>query len=297
MTRAILSLCSGIGGLDLGLERAGVGHVACLVERDEWCRGVLGAHWPEAEMHDDVTTFSGAGRSVDLVVGGFPCQPFSLAGKRLAQRDERHLWPHFARIIDEVRPRACVFENVLGLRTAGLRDVLADLAARGFDVEWACLRASDYGAPHLRPRIFIVATHPGRVVVREQPGWLSGACESERAPIPGDDVAPQLDAHSNSGGGGREIWSRELQPERFFEGSLTADADCLRRLEQARSLAEIRGWSRVCGWSLGPAASLDDGLPPGVVRGEVGRARKALGNAVVVRCAEVVGRALVGAAF
>ena len=180
------SLLSGIGGLELGLERAGLGPVMWQAEWDPYCRAVLRRHWPGASRFADVREVTSGAARVDVVCGGFPCQPVSVAGQRLAQADERWLWPEFARIIRDVEPRAVVVENVPGLRTAGLRDVLADLADLGFDAEWTCVAAGEdprrthgwphAGAPHERRRLFLVATHPDRAEVRQQPGWLGRAC-------------------------------------------------------------------------------------------------------------------------
>lgn len=255
------SLFSGIGGLELGLERAGLGPVLWQAERDAFCRAVLAKHWPDAHRFSDVREVtSAAAARVDVLCGGFPCQPVSVAGKRLAQDDPRWLWPEFARIAAELRPRAIVVENVPGLRTAGLRDVLADLAALGFDAEWTHLGAGEVGAPHLRDRLFLVATDADRVQLRDEPGWLARAADRACAPVPRDAVAR----------------------------CLPSDSDPVRRLEQARSLAVERGWSRYCGWELGAIARVDDGVP----RGTHSARRKALGNAVVVAVAEVIGRAL-----
>ena len=155
----VLSLFSGIGGLDLGLQRAGM-TVVGQVEIDPWCRKVLAKHWPEVPRHDDVRTCAGwwGRRPVpDLIAGGFPCQPVSTAGKRMAQDDPRWLWPAMAGVIRHLRPRYVLVENVRGLSTAGLGDVLGDLAALGFDAEWGVLSACAVGAPHPRERLFIVA--------------------------------------------------------------------------------------------------------------------------------------------
>src|SRR5262245_38127917 len=109
------SLFAGIGGFDLGFERAGM---KCVwqVEIDPYATKVLEKHWPHVRRHDDVQTFPPAGDwRCDVICGGFPCQPVSLAGKRRGQDDERWLWPHFSRIIRELRPRFAVVENVPGL--------------------------------------------------------------------------------------------------------------------------------------------------------------------------------------
>ena len=129
----VLSLFSGIGGLDLGLQRAGM-TIAGQVEIDPWCRKVLAKHWPEVPRHDDVRTCAGwwGERPVpDLICGGFPCQPVSSAGRRVAQSDPRWLWPLMAGVVAELRPGWVVIENVPGLLRLGLADVLGDLAGLG----------------------------------------------------------------------------------------------------------------------------------------------------------------------
>lgn len=163
----VLSLFSGIGGIELGLERAGMTPVG-QVELSEWCRGVLAKHWPTVARHDDVTTTpewwaSKKRPRVDVVCGGFPCQPFSIAGKQKGTEDDRWMWPAMADVIRAVRPRYVVVENVAAL----VRDwrawgtVLSDLHALGFDAEWATLRASDFDAPHQRQRVYLVAYTQG----------------------------------------------------------------------------------------------------------------------------------------
>jgi DNA (cytosine-5)-methyltransferase 1 len=149
------SLFSGIGGFDLGLERAGMTPL-WQVEIDDYCRRVLAKHWPGVKRYGDIREITDL-EPVDLICGGFPCQPVSVAGKRLAQSDERWLWPEFYRIVRMVRPRFVLVENVPGLLTAGIGDVLGDLAASGYDAEWSVLSACTLGAPHTRERLFIVA--------------------------------------------------------------------------------------------------------------------------------------------
>ena len=154
------SLFSGIGGLDLGLERAGM---ECIwqVEIDNYCQRILIKHWPNIPKFGDIKDVGAHNlETPDLICGGFPCQPVSLAGKREAQADTRWLWPEFARVVDELQPRYVLVENVPGLYTAGGSEVLADLATFGYNAEWHSIPASAVGAPHLRYRIFIVGWNP-----------------------------------------------------------------------------------------------------------------------------------------
>lgn len=127
------SLFSGIGGFDLGLERAGM-TVKWQVENDPYCNRVLAKHWPDVTRYGDIKTIDWSEvEHVDLICGGFPCQPVSLAGKRQAQADERWLWPEFARAVCALRPRYVLVENVPGLLSKGLGDILGDLAALGME--------------------------------------------------------------------------------------------------------------------------------------------------------------------
>lgn len=162
----VLSLFSGIGGLELGLERAGM-TVVGQVENNPFCRQVLTKHWPEVPKHDDIRTAVDWWHSVDrpavhIVAGGFPCQTVANPGLRLAQADERWLWPDMARVVRAVRPRVVIVENVAGLLSLGMDEVLGELAADGFDAEWTVLSACTVGAPHPRERVFIVAHAQGQ---------------------------------------------------------------------------------------------------------------------------------------
>jgi DNA (cytosine-5)-methyltransferase 1 len=161
------SLFSGIGGLELGLEWAGLGSTIWQCEKDPFCREVLKKHWPDAIVFDDVCTIGAANLpTVDILCGGFPCQDLSFAGKRAGIRGKRSgLWIEFVRIIREIRPQYVVMENVSALLAGGLSGILGALATIGYDAWWDCIPASAIGAPHQRDRIFIVA-HSSR------DGWL-----------------------------------------------------------------------------------------------------------------------------
>lgn len=149
------SLFSGIGGLDLGLERAGW-DVQWQVENNDFCNCVLKKHWPDVKRFGDIKTLDDKVGAVDLVCGGFPCQPVSVAGRRKGQEDARWLWPEFTRILGLVRPRLILVENTPGLLSLGMGAVLGSLAALGYDAEWDSLPAAAFGAPHLRYRVFLV---------------------------------------------------------------------------------------------------------------------------------------------
>lgn len=157
----VLSLFAGIGGLDLGLQRAGV-TVVGQVEIDPFCQRVLAKHWPEVPRHDDVHTAAAWWRSeprprVDVVAGGFPCQPVSTAGRKLAQADERWLWPAMRDVITAIQPTWVIVENVPGLHRRGLGIVLTDLQRAGYRARAGLISACAVGAPHARQRLFVLA--------------------------------------------------------------------------------------------------------------------------------------------
>lgn len=187
----VLSLFAGIGGLDLGLERAGM-TVVGQVEIDPFCRSVLERHWPDVPRHDDVRTavawwMDRARPPVDVVCGGFPCQPFSTAGLRGGTGDPRWGWPWMANVVRAVRPRHVVVENVAALLmdAEAFGWLLGDLAELGFDAEWSVLSACAVGAPHTRERLFLVAYANGG----DGPSRLGVVPFGTSAVLAGDDAA------------------------------------------------------------------------------------------------------------
>lgn len=163
----MLSLFAGIGGFDLGLERAGMTVVA-QCEIDPFCRSRLAKHWPEVPCYDDVRELSAARLvrdgvgSIDLICGGFPCQDISLAGRMSGIGGQKSgLWSEYLRLIKEAEPRFVIIENSPVLRSRGLDQILNELAAVGYDAEWHCIPANSLGAPHRRDRVWIIAYPAG----------------------------------------------------------------------------------------------------------------------------------------
>lgn len=182
-----LSLFSGIGGLDLAAEWAGVETVG-QCEFADYPTKVLEKHWPNVprwrDMRD-VTIESVRDRGierVDIISGGFPCQPHSLAGKRLSSCDERDLWPEYKRVVSEIKPRWVVAENVWGLLSSEngrfFRGILRDFAGMGFNVGWLTYPASWVGAIHRRARVFIVANSN-----RERRGSMGENKQNQRGTV------------------------------------------------------------------------------------------------------------------
>ena len=164
-----MALCAGGGGLELGVGIAEPGLVVvCHVEREAFAAATLVCAMEEgflapAPVWDDLKTFDGRPwrGAVDLVLAGYPCQPFSLAGKRRGDADPRHLWPHVARVIRECEPRRVFLENVPGHLRLGGAAVAGELRAMGYRVAGCLVSAEEVGATHLRERLFLMADAPG----------------------------------------------------------------------------------------------------------------------------------------
>ncbi|MBP6876552.1 MAG: DNA cytosine methyltransferase [Phenylobacterium sp.] len=185
-----LSLCAGYGGLDLGVHIAEPGYrTVCYVERDLHAAATIAARMEDgalspAPIWDDLRSFDGRpwrGR-VHLLLAGYPCQPFSVAGKRRGVDDPRHLWPEVRRIIDEVRPAAVFAENVAGHLTLGFPEVAGDLRTLGYGVTAGLFSAAEVGAPHIRKRLFILANADVRGGSQSAgPDHIAGGHDTEAA--------------------------------------------------------------------------------------------------------------------
>ena len=185
----VLSLCAGYGGIELGLERLGLRlRTVAYVEREGFATANLAAkieagELAKAPIHTDVKTFPYEifRGLVDVMLAGYPCQPFSSAGKRKGEDDPRHLWPHIADGIVACRPSAVFFENVQGHVTLGLRDVLHDLGRMGYRTTWGLFSAAEVGAPHQRKRVYILGWLPDsngrRLMQHIEPKLADATCE------------------------------------------------------------------------------------------------------------------------
>lgn len=150
------SLFAGYGGLSIAVEHVFDAELAWYSEFDQAPSQVMAAHWPGVPNLGDITKIDWSQvPPVDIIDGGYPCQPFSLAGARRGVEDERHLWPHVVEALRHLMPPRVVFENVRGHLSIGFDEVLRDLSWLGYDVEWRLIAASEIGAPHRRQRLFI----------------------------------------------------------------------------------------------------------------------------------------------
>lgn len=276
-----LSLFSGIGGLDLAAERAGF----VTVGQCEWAdypTKVLEKHWPDIPRWRDIRTltkerfYERTGiRTVDVISGGFPCQPFSVAGKRRGKEDDRYLWPEMIRVIDELRPTWVVGENVAGIVNLALDTVLSDLERQGYQTRAFIIPACGVDAPHRRDRCAIVAwNHDSKPNRRKPLSSVTRTSERQGAKPCGirNDVA-----HCDCVG--LEASRPEQSPARSAgSGTDVADAMCADRegrrpseIEAGRAEPTIGGW-----WPVEPdVGRVAYGVPHRVDR------LRCLGNAVV----------------
>lgn len=283
MTLTIGSLFSGIGGLELGLERSGIGHVVWQCEIDPFCRAVLAKHWPTVRRFVDVTQ-PRRWPLVDLVCGGFPCQDVSSAGKRRGLGGRRSgLWHHFASVVRQVRPRFVVVENVASGAKAWLPTIRRDLRRLGYRTRALGIAASDVGAPHLRRRVFVVA-YSERGLLRDESGGGRGA-KRKGTSVVGDDGKARTPADAYGEG----------EPALAFDAEVAGAPESAPdsrgpRREGARTDShEVRGGPAASAWRTPQPDFLR--VADGISRGMDSPRRriKALGNAVVPQCAEVVG--------
>lgn len=184
------SLCSGYGGLDTAVRTVFGGSVVWHADSDPGAAAILTHHWPHTpNLGDIAATDWRAVPPVDVLTAGYPCQPFSLAGRQKGLADDRHIWPHIATALRVLRPRYAIFENVPGHLRLGFDTVLTDLAALGFDAEWCLARADEVGAPHRRERLFLLAWPADTASPRLETGWEGR---------PGGDAPADTDDRSNS---------------------------------------------------------------------------------------------------
>ena len=158
-----LDLFSGIGGFSLGLEATGGFETVAFCDYDSYCQKILRKHWPWVTIYDDIKELnheklnSNGHTKIDIITGGYPCQPFSIAGRQKGEQDPRHVWPEMFRLVKELRPTWVIGENVSGHVKLGLDTVLENLESEGYSARTFSISASSIGANHQRERIWIVA--------------------------------------------------------------------------------------------------------------------------------------------
>jgi len=246
----VLDLFSGIGGFSIGLEKVGFETVAfCEIER--YCQEVLRRHWPDTPIYGDVKQLTGDqlradGIIPDVIVGGYPCQPFSVAGRQRGEEDERHLWPEVHRLIRELRPRWVICENVSGHIKLGLDEVLSTLEAEGYTVWPFIIPACAVDAPHKRDRVWIVA--------------YSNRSSDRRAPRQDESANGEVSQRDNRGviDQPSEICAADVGDAISEYGQFNKPRPSGRRLGLERHLLDEGRWSEEADTTDRPSADVAD---------------------------------------
>jgi len=294
----VLDLFSGIGGFSLGLERTGGFETVAFCEIDPFCQKVLKKHWPDVPIYNDVRKLDYDG-SVDVITGGFPCQPFSTAGKRKGKDDDRHLWPSMLRLIQKYRPSWIVGENVDGLVSLGLDSVLSDLGSSGYGARTFVIPACAVNAPHRRYRLWIVANSQsagkrGEIGNLRQEDGGSWGTLFQQFDSTVEGAIPNAKSEQNRGEEQRGIFRHPDATVIADPGDIGREGSVCKAVQwqpgeprqfERSSAIWNNGWPvsapRICG--------VDDGIPQRTHR------LKALGNAVVPQIPEMIGRAILEA--
>jgi len=305
MSMRLLDLFSGIGGFSYAAEKLIGGYeTVAFCEMDEFCQKVLKKHWPQVPIFDDVRTLDAArlGR-IDIVTGGYPCQPFSQAGRRQGEEDERHLWPEMLRIIKSCQPRYVVAENVAGHVTMGLDQVLTDLEDQGYTTRPIIVPACAKNAPHRRDRVWIIGQ-----LMADTYKWQSRSGDesksdetqqfefstdntSERGIVANSNSRRSFEEHSStinreneglrskhesSGSGTKETRADVANSDSFRcrGGSCKGCSDCKRQIlsteRKGREVgSKVEGCSQSCGTSRSVeqrVGNMADGISKGLLR-------------------------------
>ena len=292
-----LDLFSGIGGFALGLSMTGGFKTTGFCEIDPFCQKVLKKHWPDVPIYEDVRNFHHDG-TVDIITGGYPCQPFSVAGQRKGEKDDRHLWPEMFNCIKKYRPSWVIGENVAGHINMGLDSVLSDLESEGYGTRVFVIPACAVDAKHRRNRVWIVghSQHNGSLTSKKTRRLLDKSeksrgqkpeRESKRASSAPDNVA------NNDGGRCKGACTGTKKHDATICREDVADTNNTGREEQRRAQPTQEAHKAAeCGsqWSIEPdVGRVANGVPNRVDR------LRALGNAVVPQIPYVLGTAILEA--
>jgi len=237
-----VDLCSGIGGFALGFQWAQLSKPVLFCDNDHFCQQVLAKHWPDVPIAGDVEELSLAPDrfipNCDIITAGYPCPPFSLAGKRRGEKDDRHIWPYICKIIAHKRPTWCVFENVYGHVSLGLDTVLSDLEAEGYATRAFVVPACSVDAPHRRDRVWIIASHADSESQSDVTGygeegqWLGWAGNAGNAGC--------LTKGQSCGGFSQEQFNSKAQGQWSVEGHRFADT--------GKDVADTDSWEAINQW-------------------------------------------------
>jgi len=281
-----LDLFSGIGGFSLGLEKVGFKTIA-FCEREEYCRMLLQKHWKGVKIYNDIKKLEAKDikEPVDILTGGFPCQPYSVAGKQKGTNDDRYLWPEMFRVIKEVKPTFIVAENVRGL--INIQDgmvfetVCSDLESEGFEIQTFIIPAAGVGAPHKRERVWIVgySKYNGSLTskIERRDNKINDRAEE------GENTTLQPERTSRSG---NNVTMENSGCELYERSSIRGkDEDETRKeITNQHQRSSSTSWRS---WEFEP----DVGRVANGVPGRAHRLR-GLGNAIIPKIAEEIGRSI-----
>ena len=301
----VLDLFSGIGGFSLGLERAGMKTVA-FCEIDEFCRKILNKHWPDVPVFKDIKALANGSEGLipgcDLICGGVPCQPFSVANanKRKGQEDDRHLWPYMFEIVKQQKPSFVIVENVAGFVNMALDDVLSDLESEGYASQSYLIPACAVDAPHRRERCWVISYSDSAAVWHRTERQEIGRhnVQAGRETVTAHDGEAQFVAHTDS------EWQQQSQGDQQESRGRSSDssedvADSSRRRMERHRTSGVKKSQPSSGSRL-PRRNSARGEPavwppePRVGRVAYGVPNrvdriKGLGNAVVPQLVQAIG--------
>ncbi len=309
-----VDLCSGIGGFALGFEWAELSSPILFCDTDDWCRRVLRKHWSDVPIAEDVKELAHDPERLvpdcDILTAGYPCQPFSVAGKQRGAEDDRHIWPEIRTIVEAKRPAWCVFENVYGHIKLGLDEVLSDLEAIGYSTRPFVVPACSVNAPHKRNRVWIVGNtqHDGSsppAIGGEHKEDARGASKGKKASKQSartggrgnDSNVADTDSDDGRHGSGSKSQEREARLEHGRGGKRQPIgqpdenvADTKSQQRNDRQHRKQSSWSIVGGvetWGVEPdVGRVANGIPRRVDR------IRGLGNAIVPQIAQQIGTAI-----
>jgi DNA (cytosine-5)-methyltransferase 1 len=275
----LLDLFSGIGGFSLGLESTGYFQTIAFVEKDKFCRQVLQKNFNNIPIEEDIRNVRGSNYAADVITGGFPCQPFSVAGKRKGTADDRYLWDETIRVVAECKPRWFIGENVEGLININngmvLRQVQTDLEEQGFQVQCIVIPASGIGAWHQRKRIWIVAYSNNNGSYRSQRNETEQSSNKQENRLSFRD---DKDVPNTSNQGLQRFNTKQLTSEQELRFTSSKDDEGRKTWWQTQS--------EFCGVPNGISYELDKDRSSRI---------KALGNSIVPQIARQIGLSIMKA--
>ena len=288
----LLDLFSGIGGFSLGMEATKRIKTIGFVEKDKFCQKVLQKNFKNIPIEEDIRNVKGSNYAADIVSGGFPCQPFSVAGKRRGQDDDRYLWDETIRVVAETKPKWFVGENVEGIININnglvLRQVQTDLEKEGFQVQCLVIPASGIGAWHQRKRVWIIANSNSRLSIGK----------NKEIQARGNTINSSSKDVSNSNsrlrrGRGTEQESRANEIWRFYTPKEEQTEQHIR--SKAVGCSVISSKKRKTWWQTqSELCGVPHGLSEKLHKDRSNRI-KALGNSIVPQIAYEIGKAIVDA--